>query len=129
MIAEADPRYRDGLTKRPSGPYIKITYVNDTGERQEHRRPGSSAGWTGMSFVLTKFEDAEGKKIKDLPIKIPVRDASLSATSPPHDVPRARRPRATSGTPIPMWTTQIGSMSSPWPSSVTSRHHHRQPRH
>ena len=33
--AEADPRYRDGMTKRPSTPSIKITYVNGVGERQD----------------------------------------------------------------------------------------------
>ena len=33
--AEADPQYRDGMTKRPSVPSIKITYANGAGERQE----------------------------------------------------------------------------------------------
>src|SRR3954453_1046464 len=33
--AEADPKYRDGMTKRPSVPSIKIPYVNGGGEPQE----------------------------------------------------------------------------------------------
>ncbi len=72
--AEADPRYRDGMTKRPSGASIKITYVNDTGERQEIGVREIFCRMDGDELVLTKFEDAEGKKVKDLPIKVPVRD-------------------------------------------------------
>ena len=53
----------------------------------------------GDALVLTQFENADGEKVKDLPIKSPW---SASGTT--------------------MWTTQIDSMSLPWPSSVTYRH-------
>jgi hypothetical protein len=70
-MAEADPRYRDGMTKRPSVPSIKITYVNGAGERQEIGVREIFCRMDGDALVLTKFEDAEGKKVKDLPITVP----------------------------------------------------------
>jgi hypothetical protein len=70
--AEADPRYRDGMTKRPSVPSIKITYVNDVGERQEIGVREIFCRMDGDELVLTKFENAEGEKVRDLPIAVPL---------------------------------------------------------
>ncbi len=72
-IAEADPRYRDGMTKRPSVPSIKITYVNGAGERQEIGIREIFCRMDGDALVLTHFENANGEKIKvkDLPIAAP----------------------------------------------------------
>ena len=71
-IAEADPSYRDGMTKRPSAPSIKITYVNAVGERQEIGVREIFCRMDGDALVLTQFENADGKKVKDLPIAVPV---------------------------------------------------------
>jgi hypothetical protein len=70
--AEADPRYRDGMTKRPSAPSIKITYVNGIGEAQEIGVREIFCRMDGDALVLTKFETADGEKVKDLPITVPV---------------------------------------------------------
>jgi hypothetical protein len=70
--AEADPRYRDGMTKRPSAPSIKITYVNDVGEPQEVGVRELFCRMDGDALVLTHFENADGEKVKDLPIKVPL---------------------------------------------------------
>ena len=70
--AEADPRYRDGMTKRPSVPSIKITYVNGVGERQEIGVREIFCRMDGDALVLTHFENADGKKVKDLPISVAV---------------------------------------------------------
>jgi hypothetical protein len=72
--AEADPRYRDGMTKRPSAPSIKITYVNSVGERQEIGVREIFCRMDGDALVLTHFENAEGEKVKDLPITFPQLD-------------------------------------------------------
>jgi hypothetical protein len=69
--AEADPRYRDGMTKRPSTPSIKITYVNDVGEPQEIGVREIFCQMDGDALVLTKIETADGEKVKDLPITVP----------------------------------------------------------
>ncbi len=69
--AEADPRYRDGMTKRPSTPSIKITYVNDVGEPQEIGVQEIFCRMDGDALVLTQFKNADGEKVKDLPITIP----------------------------------------------------------
>src|SRR5262249_58504479 len=70
--AEADPKYRDGMTKRPSAPSIKITYVNGVGEPQETSVREIFCRMDGDALVLTKFETADGEKVKDLPITIPL---------------------------------------------------------
>ncbi len=70
--AEADPKYRDGMTKRPSAPSIKITYVNGVGERQEIGVREIFCRMDGDALVLTKFETADGEKVKDLPITVPL---------------------------------------------------------
>ena len=70
--AEADPQYRDGMTKRPSAPSIKITYVNGVGERQESSVREIFCRMDGDALVLTRFETADGEKVKDLPIAVPV---------------------------------------------------------
>ena len=70
--AEADPRYRDGMTKRPSVPSIKITYVNGVGERQEIGVREIFCRMDGDVLVLTQFENADGEKVKDLPITVPL---------------------------------------------------------
>ena len=70
--AEAEPQYRDGMTKRPSAPSIKITYVNGAGEPQESSVRGVFCRMDGDALVLTKFETAEGEKVKDLPITVPL---------------------------------------------------------
>src|SRR3954464_8464722 len=69
--AEADPKYRNGMTKRPSVPSIKITYVNGGGEPQEISVREIFCRMDGDALVLTKFETAEGEKVKDLPISVP----------------------------------------------------------
>src|ERR1700760_4286741 len=56
--AEADPRYRDGMTKRPSVPSIKITYVDGVGERQEIGVREIFCRMDGDALVLTRFENA-----------------------------------------------------------------------
>jgi hypothetical protein len=70
--AEADPRYRDGMTKRPSAPSIKITYVDAAGERQEIGVREIFCRMDGDALVLTKIETEAGEKVKDLPIAVPL---------------------------------------------------------
>jgi hypothetical protein len=70
--AEADPKYRDGMTKRPSAPSIKVTFVNGDGKRQEISVREIFCQMDGDALVLTKFETADGEKVKDLPITVPV---------------------------------------------------------
>ena len=72
--ALADPRYRDGMTKRPSAPSIKITYVNDAGKLQEVGVREIFCRMDGDALVLTHFENADGEKVKDLPIQVPLLD-------------------------------------------------------
>jgi len=72
--AKADPKYRDGMTKRPSTSSIKITYVNSAGERQEIGVREIFCRMDGDALVLCHFENAEGKKVKDLPIAAPRPD-------------------------------------------------------
>jgi hypothetical protein len=72
--AEANPKYRDGMTKRPSVPSIKITYVNGAGEPQEIGVREIFCRMDGDALVLTQFENADGEKVKDLPIKVPLLD-------------------------------------------------------
>ncbi len=69
--AAADPRYRDGMTKRPSTPSIRITYVNGAGEPQEIRVREIFCRVDGDALVLTKFETASGEMVTDLPIAGP----------------------------------------------------------
>jgi hypothetical protein len=86
--AKADPRYREGMTKRPSTAAIKITYVNGTGERQEIGIREIFCRMDGDALVLTKIEKDDGEKLKDLPIGVPraekVRDL-------PVEVPREEK--------------------------------------
>src|SRR5580704_12855659 len=70
--AEADPQYRDGMTKRPSVPTIKITYVNGVGARKEISVREIFCRMDGDALVLTKFETTDGEKVKDLPITVPL---------------------------------------------------------
>ncbi len=72
--AEADPRYREGMTKRPSVPSIKITYVNSDGQPQKIAIREIFCRMDGDELVLTRFENAEGEKVKDLPIAVPTLD-------------------------------------------------------
>src|SRR5580704_12559283 len=69
--AEADPRYRDGMTKCPSTSSVKITYVNDRGEPQEIGVREIFCRMDGDALVLTQFKNADGEKVKNLPITIP----------------------------------------------------------
>jgi hypothetical protein len=69
--AEADPRHRHGMSKRPSVPSIKITYVNRVGEPQAIGVQEIFCRMDGDALVLTKFETADGETIKDLPISVP----------------------------------------------------------
>jgi hypothetical protein len=69
--AEADPRYREGMTKQPSATSIKITFVNSAGERQEIGVREIFCRMDGDALVLAKFETADGVKVKDLPISVP----------------------------------------------------------
>jgi hypothetical protein len=59
------------MTKRPSTPSIKITYVNDVGEPQEIGVQEIFCRMDGDALVLTQFKNADGEKVKDLPITIP----------------------------------------------------------
>ena len=70
--AAADPRHRDGMSKRPSAPSIKITYVNDVGELEHVGLREVFCRMEGDALVLTHFENADGEKVKDLPIKVPL---------------------------------------------------------
>jgi hypothetical protein len=70
--AEADPKYRDGMSKCPSAPSIKITYVDSVGARKEISVREIFCCMDGDALVLTKFETADGEKIKDLPIAVPL---------------------------------------------------------
>ena len=97
--AEADPKFRDGMTKRPSSPSIRITYVNGVGEPQEISVREIFCRMDGDALVLTKFETADGEKVKDLSIAVP------QLSDPDADV-----------------EMRIGSMRSPWPISVTCRY-------
>ncbi len=72
--AEANPKYRDGMTKRPSTPSIRITYVNSLGRRQEISVREIFCRMEGDALVLTQFETADGKTVKDLPIAVPALD-------------------------------------------------------
>ena len=124
--AEADPRYRDGMTKRPSTPSIKITYVNGVGEPQEIGVREIFCRMDGDALVLTQFENADGEKVKDLPIPVPLlgeRDADVDdadrlhelalaelgdvpSPSPPRSNRSMRRPgRRRSGAAAPVWAT------------------------
>jgi hypothetical protein len=60
------------MTKRPSAPSIKITYVNGVGERQEISVREIFCRMDGDALVLTKFETADGEMVKDLPITVPL---------------------------------------------------------
>ena len=73
-IAKADPSYRDVMTKRPSAPSIKITYVNGAGKLEEIGVREIFCRMDGDALVLTQFENAKGEKVKDLPIAVPVLD-------------------------------------------------------
>jgi len=90
--AEADPEYRDGMTKRPSAPSIKITYVNGAGERQEISVREIFCRMDGDALVLTKFETADGEKVKDLPITVPLLgdlDADVDDADRLHEIAMA----------------------------------------
>ncbi|WP_422928382.1 hypothetical protein [Singulisphaera sp. PoT] len=82
--AEADPRYRDGMTKRPSTTSIKITYVNELGETQKVGVREVFCRMDGDALVVTQFENAEGEKVKDLPIA--TATANATATPPLDDM-------------------------------------------
>jgi hypothetical protein len=69
--AEADPRFRDGMTKRPSAAAIRITYDDGTGTRREVGVREIFCRMEGDALVLTQFEDARGVPVKDLPIAAP----------------------------------------------------------
>jgi hypothetical protein len=72
--AKADPRYKDGMTKRPSVPSIKITYVNEAGQPQQIGIREIFCRMDGDALVLTHFENVAGEKVKDLPIGVPPLD-------------------------------------------------------
>lgn len=72
--AEADPRYREGMTKRPSASSIRLTYVDEAGELKKVGVREIFCRMDGDALVLTHFEDAEGEKVKDLPIAVPLLD-------------------------------------------------------
>jgi len=72
--AEADPRYRDGMTKRPSAPSIRLIYVDGVGEPREVGVREISCRMDGDALVLAQFEDADGERVRDLPIPVPRLD-------------------------------------------------------
>jgi hypothetical protein len=59
------------MTKRPSVPSIKITYVNGVGEPQEISVREIFCRMDGDALVVTQFENTEGEKVKDLAITVP----------------------------------------------------------
>ena len=61
--AEADPRYRDGMTKRPSAPSIRITYFDSAGEPQEIgvRRAGEVQ--PGHAGEQDRFQVAASRRV------------------------------------------------------------------
>ena len=59
------------MTKRPSSPSIKITYINDVGEPQEIGVREIFCRMDVDALVLIKFENRKGEKVKDLPIASP----------------------------------------------------------
>jgi hypothetical protein len=73
-IAEADPRFRDGMTKRPSAASVKITYVDSSGESKKIAVREIVCRIDGDALVLAQIEDAEGRKLRDLPIAVPLPD-------------------------------------------------------
>jgi hypothetical protein len=72
--AEAHPKYRDGMTKRPSTSSIKITYFDTAGEFQMVGVREIFCRMDGDALVLTHFENAEGAKVTELPIADPLLD-------------------------------------------------------
>jgi hypothetical protein len=87
--AEADPRFRGGMTKRPSAPSIRITYVNSVGETQAIAVREIFCRMDGDALVLIQFENAEGEKVKDLPITVPLlgeRDTDVDDASRFHEL-------------------------------------------
>jgi hypothetical protein len=87
--AEADPRYRDGMTKRPSAPSIRITYVDSAGELKKIGVREIFCRMDGDALVLTQFEDAEGEQVKDLPIAVPLlgeRDTDVDDADRLHEL-------------------------------------------
>ncbi|WP_435019909.1 hypothetical protein TA3x_001542 [Tundrisphaera sp. TA3] len=72
--AEAEPRFRDGMTKRPSASSIRITYTEADGTRREVGVREIFCKVEGDALVLTEFEDATGAKVKDLPLAVPRAD-------------------------------------------------------
>ena len=106
--AEADPSYRDGMTKRPSAPSIKITYVNGAGEPQEIGVREIFCRMDGDALVLTQFENADGEKVKDLPITVPLlgeRDNDVDDADRLHELALA----------------ELGDVPSP-PAEIESEH-------
>lgn len=98
--AEADPRYRDGMTKRPSAPSIRITYFDSAGELQEIGVREIFCRMDGDSLILTHFENAEGEKVKDLPIAVPQfgeRDTDVDDAGRLHELALAEL----GGVPLP----------------------------
>jgi hypothetical protein len=59
------------MSKRPSVPSIKITYVNLVGESRQIGVREIFCRMDGDALVLTRFETADGKQVKDLPISVP----------------------------------------------------------
>ena len=106
--AEADPSYRDVMTKRPSAPSIKITYVNGVGEPQEIGVREIFCRMDGDALVLTQFENADGEKVKDLPITVPLlgeRDNDVDDADRLHELALA----------------ELGDVPSP-PAEIESEH-------
>ena len=107
-IAEADPSYRDVMTKRPSAPSIKITYVNGAGEPQKIGVREIFCRMDGDALVLTQFENADGEKVKDLPITVPLlgeRDNDVDDADRLHELALA----------------ELGDVPSP-PAEIESEH-------
>ncbi len=85
-IAAAEPKYRDGMTKRPSSSAaVKLTYVDSHGKRQEIGVREIFCRIDGDALVLTHFENAEGEKVKDLPIAVPVPEVTEVPEADTHD--------------------------------------------
>lgn len=58
------------MTKHPSVPSIRITYVNDVGEPQMIGVREIFCRMDVIALVLIPFENAEGEKVKELPLAV-----------------------------------------------------------
>jgi hypothetical protein len=109
--AQTDPSYRDVMTKRPSAPSMKITYVNAVGQPQKIGVREIFCRMDGDSLVLTQLENAAGEMVKDLPIPVPLlreQDNDLDDADRLHELALAEL-----GDDVPSTLTALVSRTRP----------------